>query len=319
MRLNLYLVGASLLLLIALVAPVGLSSNMRHLLILSCIFAMVAASWDLTLGYGGIFNFAHLAFFGLGVYAAAITVLTFDLSPWLGFPAGALAGMVAAAIVTLPVLRLKGIYIVLVTFAFSQLALQLILSSSEITGGMGGMVSIPSLKIGDYNFAGDGRLAFYYLAVSSLAAMLAILFLITRSEFGKGLVAIRDNADYAASRGVNEARHRLISMLVSGALSGFAGAFYALYLRVASPDVFGFGLSSLVLSMVLVGGIGTLFGPIVAAVAITLATSLMMDFGAWRFVIVSVLLILVLRFSPAGLWGLAGALTHQGLLALKRR
>lgn len=276
----------------------------RHLLILAFLYAAVAASWDLTLGIGGIFNFAHLAFFGLGVYAAAIAAKVLGLSPWLGLPAGMIVGAAAAAIVTVPVLRLKGIYIVLVTFAFSQLCLQLILTRADVTGGMEGIVSIPPLRIGDHNFARDGRIGYYYTGLALLAASAALLALLARSRFGVALAALRDNADYAASRGVNEARHRLLSMVASGAIAGAAGAFYALYLRVASPDVFGFGISSLVLSMVLVGGAGTIFGPIVAAFAVTLVSSLLLDIGAWRFVIVSALMIVVIRFLPGGLWGL---------------
>lgn len=276
----------------------------RHLFILAFIYAVVASSWALTLGYGGIFNFAHLAFFGLGVYGCGIAVKVLGLSPWLGLPIGALAGVVAAAIVCLPVLRLKGIYVVLITFAFAQLCMHLILTQSGVTGGTQGMVSIPTLKIGDYNFARDGRLAFYFSGLALLAVSTLALLAIVRSRFGIGLVALRDNEDYAVSRGVSVARQRLIAMMASGALAGLAGAYYALYLRVASPDIFGFGLMSLVLSMVLVGGAATVYGPILAAFLLTFATEAMIELGAWRFIIVSLLMILVVRFAPGGLFSI---------------
>jgi ABC-type branched-subunit amino acid transport system permease subunit len=282
--------------------PFGVSESTRHLMIVAFIYAMVAASWDLTLGYGGIFNFAHIAFFGLGAYAAALVAKVLGLSPWLGFPAGALIGAAAAALVTLPVLRLTGIYIVLVTFAFSQLCMQMILSNADVTGGMSGLVSIPSLKIGSYNLGRDGKMGVYFVALALLAGSVGMLWAIVRSNFGRALVALRDNADYAASRGVSEARHRLIAMIASGAVSGLAGALYALYLRVVSPDVFGFGISSLVLSMVLVGGVGSLFGPVLAALLITALSSGLTGYGAWRFVAIAVVLLAVIRFSPGGIW-----------------
>src|SRR5690606_34961493 len=115
------------------------STYIRHLMIVAFIFAIVASSWDLTIGYGGIFNFAHIAFFGIGVYAYGILGGTLGISPWLSLAGSGVAAMVAAAVITLPVLRLKGIYVVLVTFAFSQLCLQIVLSQSEITGGSQGM------------------------------------------------------------------------------------------------------------------------------------------------------------------------------------
>jgi ABC-type branched-subunit amino acid transport system permease subunit len=282
--------------------PFGVSESTRHLMIVAFIYAMVAASWDLTLGYGGIFNFAHIAFFGLGAYAAALVAKVLGLSPRLGFPAGALIGAAAAALVTLPVLRLTGIYIVLVTFAFSQLCMQMILSNADVTGGMSGLVSIPSLKIGSYNLGRDGKMGVYFVALALLAGSVGMLWAIVRSNFGRALVALRDNADYAASRGVSEARHRLIAMIASGAVSGLAGALYALYLRVVSPDVFGFGISSLVLSMVLVGGVGSLFGPVLAALLITALSSGLTGYGAWRFVAIAVVLLAVIRFSPGGIW-----------------
>jgi ABC-type branched-subunit amino acid transport system permease subunit len=282
--------------------PFGVSESTRHLMIVAFIYAMVAASWDLTLGYGGIFNFAHIAFFGLGAYAAALVAKVLGLSPWLGFPAGALIGAAAAALVTLPVLRLTGIYIVLVTFAFSQLCMQMILSNADVTGGMSGLVSIPSLKIGSYNLGRDGKMGVYFVALALLAGSVGMLWAIVRSNFGRALVALRDNADYAASRGVSEARHRLIAMIASGAVAGLAGALYALYLRVVSPDVFGFGISSLVLSMVLVGGVGSLFGPVLAALLITALSSGLTGYGAWRFVAIAVVLLAVIRFSPGGIW-----------------
>ena len=273
----------------------------RHLFILSFIYAMAAASWALTLGFGGIFNFAHLALFGLGVYGCGIAVKVLGVSPWLGLPVGAAVGALAAGIVCLPVLRLKGIYVVLVTFAFAQLCLQIVVSQSGITGGTQGMVSIPTLRLGSYNFLRDGKLAYYYTALALLVASAGLLLALVRSSFGLGLIALRDAEDYAVSRGVSVARQRVVAMTVSGGLAGLAGAFYALYLRVASPEIFGFGVTSLILSMVLVGGASTVFGPIAAAFVLTFGTEAMVGLGAWRFVIVSALMILVVRFAPGGL------------------
>jgi branched-chain amino acid transport system permease protein len=248
-----------------------------------------------------MFNFAHLAFFGLGVYSYGILAKTYDVPPWLAIAAAGLVGVVAALVVSLPVLRLKGIYVILVTFAFGQLCLQLILSQSEISGGSQGMVLLPGLSLAEHNFARDQKFAYYYTALALLVGSTWYLRRLVRSRFGLSIVALRDNEDYAVSRGISLARQRLIAMAASALLTGIAGALYAAYLRVASIDVFGFGVLSLALSMLLLGGVGTVFGPVLGAFALTFAAEAMIDLGAWRFLIIAVLIVLVIRFYPGGL------------------
>ncbi len=276
-------------------------SYARHLLIVALVYAVIASNWDLSLGYGGIFNFAHLAFFGTGVYFCAVMSKTFSVNPWIAIPGAGLASMLAAAIISLPVLRLKGIYIILVTFAFSQLILQLVLSQAEITGGSVGMVFLPPLKIGDYNFARDGKLAYYYLALALFVLSTYFLRRIVKSVFGLSVVALRDNEDYALSRGISLARQRVLTLTASALFTGIAGGFYATYLRVASPQVFGFGILSLVLSMLLVGGISSIWGAIVAAFVLTFLSEAMANLGAWRHLITAALIVGVLLFYPGGL------------------
>jgi branched-chain amino acid transport system permease protein len=287
---------------LALALPLVVESTyLRHLLITAFIWAVVASSWDLSLGYGGIFNFAHLAFFGLGVYAYAILTKVLGISPWLGLAAGGLTAVLAALIVCLPVLRLKGIYVILVTFAFSQLTLHLILSQADITGGAQGMVLLPALEAFGHKFSRGGKLAYYYAGLMLLIVSTLYLKAIVRSSFGMSIVALRDHEDYAVSRGVSIARQRLLTMGASALFTGVAGAFYAAYLRVASPEVFGFGTLSLVLSMLLVGGTATVTGPVIAAFALTLLAEAIVDLGAWRFLIIATLIVLTMRFYPGGL------------------
>ena len=282
-------------------------SYIRHLFILAFLYAVIASNWDLTLGHAGIFNFGHMTFFGAGVYTAAIGAKTFGLSPWLTIPLGGAMAALIAAVLAAPVVRLKGIYVVLVTFAFSQLALQLILSQSQITGGAQGITRIPYLSLGDYKFIRDYKLGYYYLALGLLGLSTLFLLWLASTPFGKSLRAIRDNEDYARARGVSVSRQRMLAMVGSAVFTGIAGGFFAIYLRVASPDVFGFGALSLALSMVLIGGVGTITGPIVAALVLTFATEAMAGIRGMeeaRFIVVAIGMILVLRFAPNGIIGL---------------
>jgi ABC-type branched-subunit amino acid transport system permease subunit len=137
----------------------------------SCIWAIVAASWDLSLGYGGIFNFAHIAFFGLGVYVYAVGAKALGAPALAALP---LAGLVAV-LITLPVLRLKGIYVILATLALSQLIQQLVLSQNQITGGVQGMVLLPTLNLFGLKLASYGKVGFYYLALLLVFAATIVL------------------------------------------------------------------------------------------------------------------------------------------------
>ena len=279
-------------------------SYTRHLFILAFVYAVVASNWDLSLGYAGLFNFGHLTFFAVGVYTAAVAAKTWGVDPWLAIPMGGVTAAITALIVSLPVARLKGIYVVLVTFGFSQLLLQLILSQSQITGGAGGMVRIPGLAIGDYRFIRDFKLGYYYVALGLLALSTIYLLKVTSSPFGKSLLAVRDNEEYAQARGISIARQRVMALVASAIFPGIAGGFFAIYLRVAAPEVLSFGTLSLALSMVLIGGTATIIGPILAALALTFATEAMAGIRGMeeaRFIVVAVGMILILRFAPGGL------------------
>lgn len=285
-------------------------SYTRHLFILAFVYAVVASNWDLSLGYAGLFNFGHLTFFAVGVYTAAIAAKTLGIDPWLAIPMGGLTAMIAAVLVALPVARLKGIYVVLVTFGFSQLLLQLILSQSQLTGGAGGMVRIPGLEIGEYRFIRDFKFGYYYVALGLLTISTLYLLWLTKSPFGKSLLAVRDNEEYAQARGISIARQRVLALVASAAFPGIAGGFFAIYLRVAAPEVLSFGTLSLALSMVLIGGTATIIGPIMAALVLTFATEALAGVRGMeeaRFIIVAVGMILVLRFAPGGLARLIAA------------
>lgn len=309
--------AAGFALLAALPLAVG-GSYGRHVLIMAFIYAVVASNWDLSLGYGGIFNFAHLALFGIGVYAYALLTKLAGLDPWFALLLSGLVATLAAVLVTVPILRLKGIFIILVTFGFAQLAMQVILSQSALTGGTQGIVRIPSLTLGSHNMIRDNKLAYFHLALGLLALSTASLRILVRSRLGAAIVALRDNEDYAVARGLSVARLRLLTMASSAFFTGAAGAFYAAYQRNASIDVFGMSLSTVILSMVLLGGTGTIYGAILASFLLTLFSEAMADFGAWRPIVVAVLIIGVMVSYPAGLAGIVRAGAGRAAWLIRR-
>lgn len=297
------LCGLAALVILALAPLVVTDSYTRHVFIIAFIYATIAANWDLSLGFGGLFNFGHLAFFGIGVYTAAMFTSHLDMSPWLAIFAGGITAAVSALLISLPVARLKGIYVVLVTFAFGQLCMQIVLSQGDLTGGAEGLVRLPYLKLGSYSFIRDYKLGYYYVSLAMLTVSVIVLLFAAKSSFGRSLRAVRDNPEYAMSRGISVARQRVLVLVASAVFTGVAGGFYAIYLRVASPEVFGFSLGTLILSMVLIGGAGSILGPVFAALALTFATEAMAGmrgFEEARFIIVALAMIFVLRLAPGG-------------------
>lgn len=297
------LIWPLVLLCLAALPLVNADSYLRHVVIVALLYASLVSSWNLTLGVAGLFNFGHMAFFAIGAYAAAITTQTFGLSPWIGFPIAIASSLVASIVVCLPVLRLKGIYVVLVTFAFGQLCYQVVLNQRDITGGTFGIVSIPPLELFGYSFAENLNLGYYYAALLLLVLSTAYVKRLISSEFGRSVIALRDNETYAVSRGVAAAQNRLLIFAASGLFPGAVGALYAFYVRSASPDLFGFSLITLGLSMLLVGGIGTLWGPLIGAAVLTVVSELMADLGPARYLVIAVMIVSVLRFFPGGLAG----------------
>ncbi|MGY3387477.1 branched-chain amino acid transport system permease protein [Bradyrhizobium sp. USDA 3311] len=300
---KIWLIGA--LLIAGLLVPIFVQDvYLRHLFIISFVYGIVAASWDVTLGYAGIFNFAHMAFFGAGVYATGLTAKLLGIDPWIAMLIGGLAASMAAAIVALPVVRLQGVYVVLVTFAFSQLVMQFVISQSDITGGTQGLVRVPTIWLPNYNFVRDYKLGYYYVAFSLLVFSTVCLRRLVVSNFGLSIIALRDNEDYGVSRGIPVARQRLFALVASAFFTGLAGGFYVIYLRVASPEVFDFSTVSLVLSMVLVGGTSSIYGPLFAALMLTFISegfATIDNFSEGRHMLVALVMIVVLLFLPKGL------------------
>lgn len=296
------LAGLALALVAAALAPQVLTGSVaQNLAILSLLYAVVASNWDLTLGYAGIFNFAHVAFFGLGAYVAAVSTVQFGVPVWWDLVLGVGLVAIVGAVVAALALRLRGIYVALVTFALTQLCVALINSQKDLTGGPVGLVGIPDLQIGDFVFGNDPRSYFYAAEILLIASTLALRWLAT-SSFGLSLVALRDNEPYAISRGIPATRQRVLAIVASSVPTSLAGGLYAHYLIVASPDVFSFSLTTLLLSMVLVGGAATTYGPILAAVVLTVGTEQLASLGNTRYMIIAVLIVLVLRFLPGGVW-----------------
>lgn len=263
--------------------------------------------FDLLAGYTGLVSFGHAMFFGLGAYAAAFALL--HLGPLL--PLSLLAGMITAAVASLVIgylcIRTRGVYFILLTLAFAELAYQTVLNGVSITGGRNGLASIPKVNIELFGLAEfDWRepVHAYYLALIVFIIAFATARWIANSSFGSTLVAVRDNEDRAAYLGYDVASIKRRSFTISAIFAGLAGALWAHHQSYVSPELLHWSFSGQFIIMTWLGGVGTLIGPLIGgALLISLADILSSYMRNW-LVIFGVLYIVVVLWAPQGLWGL---------------
>lgn len=286
----LVLLGGGLLFLPHVVRP-------YNVFVLYLIFLNIslAQSWNLVGGYTGLISLGHAAFFGIGAYTTALLITKFDVP----FPGAALAGGLMAAlfstVIALPTFRFRGIYFAIGTLILAE-ALRLWMINWELTGGAQGLHlpadAAPSLR------------TFYYIMLAVAAATTALVTVVMRSKLGIGLRAIRDNEDAAQNMGINTFRAKLAAFLISAFIAGVTGGVHALKLGTIEPySIFSAAWTIATVNTVIIGGIGTLVGPILGAVFVTLLSESIAEFYAFHLIITGLILILVIRFVPAGLWG----------------
>lgn len=297
------------------VLPLFIKPLWLHFLNLSLIFAIVGSSWDVTLGYGKIFNFAHPVFFGVGSYTYAILMTRYDLPALLCLALGGIFAAIASVLVYAPVSKVRGIYVSLVTFAVSQLCVVLIISQGHITGGTSGLVGVPSFSIGTYNL--ESKKSFFFVVLIVLIFSSLLLRRYMQSKYGLALIATSVYEDYARSRGVSVGQTRLVAFVVSSFPAGIAGALYASYLTMASTEIIGFSFATVLLTMVLIGGTSSIYGPIFGAISLIILTESLSGVGLMRFIVVAVLMAATVLLAPKGIWGGLSYVFHKSGVARK--
>jgi len=294
--------------LLALVPVLTTSNVVLNFLVTTLLIALVGQGWNLLGGYGGQYSFGHAAFFGTGAYVTAILQMRYGVNAWLGFVLAVAAGALVGAIIGAMSFRsgLRGSYFALVTLAFAEV-LRIIASVAPITGA--GVGTLIKLDLRPEAFQFQSRVPFYFIALALVAASLIIVRMIEDSRFGAYLVAVRENEDAARALGVDVNAVKLAAMTVSAAITAAAGGFYAQYfLFVDSGIAYGPWISVEALLAPIIGGVGTVFGPLLGALVVKtlgeLAKLVTGDAPGLDLVIYGGVLILVVAFAPRGIVGL---------------
>lgn len=268
-------------------------------------YAVLALGLDLLLGWAGQFAFAHIAFFGVGVYATVLLQTKLGLPYVVAMPAAALLAGAIGLIIAIPATRLRAVYLALATFAFAEGAQWVFNSWDTMTGGADGIrISSPSLF--GYAMGSDPK-AFPVMTVL-LAVVIAATLYLTKSKFGRSMCAIRESEHAASASGIDVRGTKILVFAISAVYAGIAGGMYTLFNSFANPEVFGFTQIVLVLSMIVVGGLGTLPGVLIGVVLLGLMPEIMRTamrhLLVWQELVYGVILIVAMMYMPRGIWGL---------------
>lgn len=264
-----------------------------ELLFLATYYAILAASWDFLSGYTGNINFGHAFFIGGAAFLSAIVNLRLGWPPLVTIPLGALAAAAFGLLVGRATLRLRGPYFAAVTFCFAMVLYKLSRIAWWIAGGEEGLSGLEPLTS---DIALD-----YYLILTTLAASVALLLALGRSSFGLILRSIGQNEDASQACGIDTTRYKVRAFVISAALAGVAGSMYGHFQMHVGPEMAHDSLSAMVLIMAVVGGMGTIVGPVVGAYVLTLANELLRSIGELRLLVYSLAVILVIFVAPRGL------------------
>ena len=294
----------ALLLIAGFVLPLLLPQYFLFLGNILMMYAVLALGLDLLLGWAGQFAFAHIAFFGIGTYATTLLNTRFGIPFIAGMPiAAALAGLIGI-LIGLPATRLRTVYLALATFAFAEGAQWVFNSWDRVTGGPDGL-RIAAPKLFGYT-TGTDPTAFPVMA-AILALMIAVTMYLTTSRFGRAMCAIRESEHVAAASGIDVRRTKVSAFAISAAYAGVAGGMFTLYQSFVNPDVFGFGQIVLLLSMIVVGGLGSIPGALVGVALLGLLPEIMRatmrSLLIWQELVYGLILILAVMFMPRGIWG----------------
>lgn len=294
-----------LLIIVGFIYPLVVPANyFIHLGVLALIWMIVAQGTNIIQGYTGYVSIAQAGFMGIGAYTSALLSVSLGLPVWLTIVIAPFVTAIAAIIAGYPSLRVRGHYFAIVTMALNMVIFTILVNWISLTGGEAGMANIPApeaISLLGLDIRFDRRIPYYYLVLVTLLAVMALVVAIVRSRVGLVLQAIRQNETFAEAAGISPWRYKLFSFVLSASLAGLAGALYAHYQSFISPAPFSVDHSLNAILAVIIGGSGTILGPVVGSALITALPEVLRMADSYRLIVYGVSLVLVVIFLPRGI------------------
>lgn len=290
--------GILVLVLALAAAPLGLKNYGVYLLTLWCVYVMAGMGLNLTVGYAGQMSIGHAAFLGIGAYTAAI-LMKAGVSFWLVMPLAAVNCFVVGLVIGFPALRVQHHYLAFATLGFNMLVYLFFRNEEWLTGGTFGISGIQRPAF--FGFSLDAPLRFFYFTLLSTILLAAVLWWIIRSPWGRAFAALRDNPIRAESLGVNIMAYTLLAFAIGAAFAGIAGAYFAALVQFIEPGPFHLVTSLMMLLMVIVGGSGRFFGPMLGAAIVILLPEWLRVLKDWYLVMFGLAVVAMMIWLPGGL------------------
>ncbi|MFQ5588460.1 MAG: branched-chain amino acid ABC transporter permease [Nitrospiria bacterium] len=290
--------GAGLLI---IVLPLFLNNYYVDILNLAALYALLAMGLNITVGYTGLLDLGYAAFYGVGAYAYALLSTGIGLSFWLGIPFGGAVAACFGLILGLITLRLRGDYLAIVTLGFVQIIYLCLNNWDAVTQGPNGIMQIGRPALGAFVFRQP--LHFYYLILVFLGLTAIAIHRLLQSQIGRAWIAIREDEIAAEAMGIDTTRMKMLAFVLGAGIAGVAGVFFAARYTFISPESFTFLESVRILSMVVLGGMGSLSGAVLGAFLLTVLPELLRGLANYRMLIFGMALVLMMIFRPQGLLG----------------
>lgn len=287
----------------------GMSPYRCGILVFAGIYVILAVSLDLLMGYAGQISVGHAAFFAIGAYVSGILTAKYGVSPVVALIAGVFLSAAVAWAMGKPVLALKEYYLAMATLALNEIVVTLITGLQGLTGGASGLRDIPAFSL--FGLSLENHVRFYYFVWLLVVVVVAVSITLVRSPFGRTLIAVHSDETAAKTFGIDCAKYKTRVYVLSACLASLAGSLFAHYMSFIAPDDFGVLTSINLLVMLFLGGIGTIFGPVLGAVFLKLLPEITYQFQDYEMVLNGIILIVVLLFMPKGLYGMISAIKNR--------
>ncbi len=274
-----------------------------HIAIMVGVYVILSLSLNLITGFTGQLCLGHSAFFGIGAYVGALTMIRFGINFFLAMLISFAVTGIFGILLGVPTLRLRGDYLAIVTLGFGEIVNLVLVNWDAVTNGPMGIRSIPNPSI--FGFQIEGRMLFYYLA---LVLVILVYFLMNRlinSGFGMAMQTIKSDDIAAESIGIYPVKYKLIAFVLSSGIAGIAGCFYASYVSYISPTTFVYNTSVTILAMVVLGGLGSLAGSVIGATVLTIIPEFLRFISDYRMLIFGALMVVMMIYKPEGFWGVS--------------
>ncbi len=296
------IVSLGILLLVMLAMPLASSFYQTNIMILALLYVMLALGLNIAVGIAGQLVLGYVAFYAVGAYAYALLNQFFGLGFWACLPVGGLLAVLFGLALGFPVLRLRGDYLAIVTLGFGEIVRLTLLNWTSLTGGSGGIKNIPGPGFfGRQLPIEDNTIYIYYLVLLAVILTIVVITRLKNSRVGLALQALREDEIACEAMGIDLARVKLSAFALSSCWAGFAGVIFAAKNTFINPASFTFMESAMILSMVVLGGMGSIVGVVIAALILILAPEYLRAFSEYRMLIFGAIMVIMMIFRPQGL------------------